>query len=233
MARSASEKPAQNAPVLAFGSEIDRNRPVGGQIYEIVRLNIILENLKPLDAINEADLSRWFGVSRTPVREAYLRLIDDGLIEARYKVGTIIAQTDEARVKEGIIIRRALEREVVKLICDAGADLKSLDSIIALQSVAVSHNDHIEFFRRDEDFHAALATLAGIPSAWRLAHSVKSHTDRARIMLTANLPNRIHMAFEQHLEIIKALKARNAELSQALVSKHINSVFEALDNDVE
>jgi len=211
-----------------FISDIDRSRPIGGQIYEAVRLNIILENLKPREPINEADLAAWFGVSRTPVRDAYLRLIEDGLINAQYKVGTIVAPIDEARVREGIIIRRALEREVVKIICEGTTDLRSLDKIIALQSVAVSHNDHIEFFRLDEEFHAELAELASLPSAWRLAYSVKAHTDRARIMLTGNMPNRINIAFQEHLGLVEALLARDGELAQALIAKHINSAIEAV-----
>ncbi len=216
-----------------FACDIDRSRPIGAQIYEIIRLNIILEKLKPLAPINEADLAAWFGVSRTPVREAYLRLIGDGLINAQSKVGTIVAPIDEARVREGIIVRRALEREVVKLICENASPVPSLDRHIALQRVAVSHGDHIEFFRLDEEFHAELADLAPLPAAWRLAHSVKAHTDRARIMLTGNLPSRINIAFQEHLELIEALKAHDGDLAQRLISKHINSAFEALDDNAK
>ncbi|WP_380058794.1 GntR family transcriptional regulator (plasmid) [Falsihalocynthiibacter sp. SS001] len=212
---------------------LDRSRPLGTQIYEQIRLAIILEKLKPNDPISETELSTAFGVSRTPVREAYQRLIEDGLLRSKAKAGTLVAPIDDARVREGIIVRRALEREVVKIIATTDVNLRALDSNIALQSVAVSHNDHIEFFRQDENFHAALADLAMLPSAWRLAHSVKSHTDRARIMLTGNLPNRINVAFNEHLALVDALKAQDAELAQALISKHINSAFEAVNADIE
>lgn len=231
MSSSAVQDPKPIGPPISFRDEIDRSRPIGVQIYELVRLNIILEVLKPLDPINETDLSAWFGVSRTPVREAYVRLVNDGLVQARNKVGTIVAPIDGARVKEGVIIRRALEREVVKLVCENEVSLKPLDSLIALQSVAVSHDDHITFFKLDEEFHAALADLADLPSAWRLAHSVKAHTDRARIVLTAK-SKRINIAFSQHLELVEALKSRDVELSQALIFKHINSVAEELENHV-
>lgn len=223
----------QKAPKPPFIGEIDRSRPIGVQIYEAVRLNIILENLKPLEPINEGNLASWFGVSRTPVREAYLRLIDDGLIDAQNKVGTIVAPIDDARVREGIIVRRALEREVVKLICENSTDLRPLDRIIALQSVAVSHDDHIEFFQVDEEFHAKLADLARLPSAWRLAYSIKAHTDRARIILMGNRPRRINVAFQEHLELVEALKAQDSELAQALISKHINSAFESVADHAE
>ncbi|MEP0521098.1 MAG: GntR family transcriptional regulator [Hyphomicrobiales bacterium] len=232
MAVSKREK-ERKAPKPPFVGKVDRSRPIGVQIYEAVRLSIILEHLKPLDPINEGDLAAWFGVSRTPVRDAYLRLIDDGLIDAQNKVGTIVAPIDEARVREGIIVRRALEREVVKLICETSADLRPLDKIVALQSVAVTHEDHIEFFKVDEEFHAMLADLAQLPSAWRLAYSIKAHTDRARILLTGNLPKRINIAFQEHLELIESLKSRDSELAQALISKHINSAFESVADYAE
>ncbi|MCI4665786.1 MAG: GntR family transcriptional regulator [Neomegalonema sp.] len=215
---------------LAEGN-LDRSRPLGPQIYEIVRLNIILENLKPNDRINETDLSRWFEVSRTPVRDAYQRLIDDGLIVARNKVGTLVSPVDEARVSEGIVIRRALELEVVKLICARKPDLRELDAVLALQHVAVAQQDHIAFFKEDEKLHAALAQLAGLPAAWRLAQSVKAHTDRARIMLTKNMPGRMEVALGEHLEIVDALRASDAKRAAMLISQHINSAFDAVKND--
>jgi DNA-binding GntR family transcriptional regulator len=128
MSSSAAPDPKRDDSPISFRDEIDRSRSIGIQIYEVVCLNIILEVLKPLDPINETDLSAWFGVSRTQVREAYVRLVNDGLIQACNKVGTIVAPIDSARVKEGIIIRRALEREVVKLVCENKVSLKPLDS---------------------------------------------------------------------------------------------------------
>lgn len=207
---------------------IDRSRSIGPQIYELIRLNIILDVLKPGMPINEQDVCEWIGVSRTPIREAYQKLMQDGLVLSIPKVGSVVSDIDDGRVKEGIIIRRALEREVVKIICAKEVDLSRLEPVLALQSVAVSQSDHIEFFKRDEEFHLLLAQLAGIPSAWRLAQSVKAHTDRARIRLTANLPLRINLAFDEHLKIVDALRVKDAELSQALISKHINSAFEAV-----
>ncbi|MEM7176112.1 MAG: GntR family transcriptional regulator [Pseudomonadota bacterium] len=208
---------------------IDRSRPLGQQIYEMLRLAIILEVLQPKDPVNEGELSEALEVSRTPLREAYQKLVEDGLIESRAKSGTTVTAIDDTKVREGIIIRRALEREVVGLLAADPPDLRPLDSIIALQSVAVSHGDHIEFFRKDEHFHAELANLAGLPAAWRLAHSVKSHTDRARIMLTGHLPQRINVAFNEHIALVEAIKSGDAELSKALVSKHINSALDAVD----
>ncbi len=226
---SKNEQAFEIANVLS-PNMIDRTRSIGPQIYDLVRLNIILDNLIPGQAINEQDVCGCLGVSRTPMREAYQKLMHDGLIKTISKVGTIVSDIDDARVTEGIIIRRALEREVVKIICTNDCDLSVLEPLVALQSVAVSQKNHIDFFKYDEEFHQLLAKMAGIPSAWRLAQSVKAHTDRARIRLTADLPLRINVAFEEHLKLIEALKSKDAELAQALVSQHINSAFEAVKN---
>lgn len=206
---------------------IDRSSAIGAQVYDLLRLKIILDQLPPGTQINEQDIGKWLGVSRTPVREAYQKLMNDDLVITQPKVGSIVAPIDNDRVKEGIIIRRALEREVVKLICQNGADLSRLEPSLALQKVAISQNDHIEFFRQDERFHMLLAEIANLPSAWRLAQSVKAHTDRTRIRITRNLPSRIGQAYAEHLELLEALKAKDVDTAQSMMSNHINSVFDA------
>lgn len=213
-----------------FSSDmIDRSSAIGGQVYDLLRLKIILDELLPGTQINEQDIGKWLGVSRTPVREAYQKLMNDSLVITQPKVGSIVAPIDDDRVKEGIVIRRALEREVVKLICQGNGNLARLEASMALQKVAISQNDHIEFFKQDEHFHMLLADIAGLPSAWRLAQSVKAHTDRARIRITSNMPSRIGQAHAEHLELIAALKDKDVETAKFMMSKHINSVFDALE----
>ncbi len=209
-------------------ASIDRSRAIGPQIYDLVRLKIILSQLPPGTGINEHELANLLGVSRTPVREAYQKLADDGLIVSRPQVGSVVAPLDDDRVTEGIIIRRALEREVMKMLCDHGCDLHRVEPLLAMQKVAVDQDDYVAFFNADEEFHALLAELAGIPAAWRLAQSVKAHTDQARVRLTSAIPRRIELAFSEHLQLIDAIRARDAQTAQRVISQHIDSVFEAI-----
>jgi DNA-binding GntR family transcriptional regulator len=209
--------------------QIDRSRAIGGQVYELLRLLIILDQLQPGMQINEQDIAQWLGVSRTPVREAYQRLMSDGLVLTQPKVGSVVSPIDQKRIKEGIIIRRALEREVVRLICNNDIDLDRFSANLALQKVAVSQSDAIEFFKQDEAFHFMLAELAGIPTAWRLAQSVKAHIDRARIRITSNLPDRMDQALAEHLELIEALKKKQTDIALNLISQHIEAIFSDVD----
>lgn len=209
--------------------QIDRSRAIGGQVYELLRLYIILDRFKPGMQINEQDIAAWLGVSRTPVREAYQRLMSDGLVITQPKVGSVVSTIDNKRIKEGIIIRRALEKEVVRLLCETQVNIDRFSANLALQQVAVSQSDHIEFFKQDEAFHLMLAELAGIPTAWRLAQSVKAHIDRARIRITSNLPDRMDQAFDEHLKLIEALKQKQTDVALELISQHIEAIFSDVD----
>lgn len=225
--------PAAWSEVFA-DAQLDRSRSIGPQVYDFVRLKIILSELPSGTQINEHWLANTLGVSRTPIREAYQKLVHDSLIISQPQVGSIVAPIDDKRVLEGMIIRRALESEVIQILCGRtedppGADLNVLDPILAVQKVAAERNDYVEFFKLDEAFHAKLSDLAGIPAAWRLAQSVKAHTDRARIQLMSSLPNRLQQAFEEHGQLITAIRARDAGQAQEIISRHINSVFDALD----
>jgi DNA-binding GntR family transcriptional regulator len=205
---------------------IDLSRAIGPQVYDLLRLKIIFSELPPGTKINEHELASRLGISRTPVREAYQKLADDNLIVSRPQVGSIVAPLDDERVSEGIVIRRALELEVIKKLCEQGDDLQRIEPVLALQKVAVEQDDYFTFFNLDEQFHALLAELAGIPAAWRLAHSVKAHADIARLSLSRSIPGRIKVAFNEHLQLIEAIGERDTNRAQSIIVAHINSVFE-------
>ncbi len=211
----------------ALGNDaLDRGHAIAPQIYERIRLAIILSNLPSGSLLIESDLAAHFSVSRTPVREAYIRLSADGLIETRPQVGSVVAPKDDDRVREGAIIRRALESEVVVALAHSGVSLTSLRPTLALQKLAVEDGDVVAFFNADEFFHAELATLAGIPSAWRLAQSVKSHTDRARIELMSGIETRIRVAYDEHLALVELIEQGDVDAARAAIGVHINSVFD-------
>lgn len=211
---------------------LDRAGPIAPQIYDRIRLAIILSDLESGMMVNEAEVAAIFNVSRTPVRTAYVQLSADGLIETRAHVGSVVAPRDEGKVREGAIIRRALEGEVVEALALAGPDLTPVRRHLAEQKFALDIGDVTAFFHADEKFHSGLAGLAGIPNAWRLVHSVKGHTDRARIELMSNVENRTLKAYEEHLTLLELIEAGLVTEARAAMSRHINSVFDALGIEI-
>ena len=93
---------------------IDPRRSLSAQVYELAREAIVSLWLKPGQAISEKEIASQLGVSRTPVREALLRLSDEGLIEVFRQSGTFVCPIKLHDVYEGLLIREALETAVVR-----------------------------------------------------------------------------------------------------------------------
>ncbi|MEM7024082.1 MAG: GntR family transcriptional regulator, partial [Pseudomonadota bacterium] len=117
--------------VWLAGAAASPGQPLSQQIYGHMRRAIIEGRLEPGGTIDEPAVAHHFGVSRTPVREALLRLRQDGLVEIRRQAGTFVAPIDRTRVEEGMIVREALEPRALEIAC-ARTDQRTLDDLVAL-----------------------------------------------------------------------------------------------------
>ncbi|MEP3280494.1 MAG: GntR family transcriptional regulator [Stappiaceae bacterium] len=207
--------------------KLDPSAPIAPQIYDNIRRAIIFSNLLSGTPVNETAIGEYFGVSRSPVRAAYQQLAADGLIETRPQVGSSVAPRDEVRVREGAIIRRALECEVVEILARRQVDLSALRRHLSSQQIAIEDDDVEAFYLADESFHAGLAFCADMPSAWRLAQSVKGHTDRARMELMSRIEHRTLRAYEEHVQLLELIRDGDVQGARKAIAKHIDSVFDA------
>ncbi|HEY0918754.1 GntR family transcriptional regulator, partial [Devosia sp.] len=91
-------------------------------MYELLRNDIVLGVLRPLEPIREAELSERLGVSRTPVREALLRLASLGLVDIYPQSGTRVAPIRLEKVRAAQLIREAVEVEVIRRACETITD---------------------------------------------------------------------------------------------------------------
>ncbi|WP_257098541.1 GntR family transcriptional regulator [Pseudovibrio flavus] len=206
---------------------IDRSKPIAPQVYDVLRNAITRYELPPESQINEPELANTLGVSRTPLRQAYQKLAEEELIISRPQVGSIVAPIDNKKIREGIIIRRALEREVVRILCETSPSLTDLDPILAVLRVAMKNKDAVGYFNADQEFHQKLAELADIPAAWRLSMSVKGHSDRARLHLMIKNSARLERAYNEHLELIGAISTGDIESAEAIINRHVSATTDA------
>ena len=91
---------------------IDDYASVGEYVYAEIRRQIINWKLKPGQRISEAEMSKILEVSRTPVREGFIRLKNEGLVKILSQRGTIISKIDLKKVTEGIFIRTCLKKKL-------------------------------------------------------------------------------------------------------------------------
>jgi GntR family transcriptional regulator, rspAB operon transcriptional repressor len=195
-------------------------------IYEKLREEIVAMRLLPGVALHEGQLTEKFGVSRTPVREALIRLVKEGLVDVFPQSGTFVAPIPLGEIPEAMIIRRALERITVERAAETmdatGRDL--LDTTLERQRLCAADEDYEAFHQADEAFHEAIASIAGYPGIWKLLKQTKAHMDRYR-RLTLPVPGRMACVIREHKKIFVALKKGHAREAQLAMRRHLDAVL--------
>lgn len=221
----AGEVPPRVSRPPARRAALPHRPTASSQILAALRADILGMRLKPGEPLTEKDLTERFGVSRTPLREALIRLAEDGLVEIFPQSGTFVGRIPVEALPEAVVVRQALECAAMPLIVartDA-AGLALLDAIIARQAAMAALGDQDAFHAADEEFHEALATLAGHPGLWRVAQQAKTQIDRCRRM-TLPMPGRMPVVVEEHRAIVQALRARDARAADSAMRQHLSSL---------
>jgi DNA-binding GntR family transcriptional regulator len=206
---------------------LDRRERLAERVYATLRAEIVSGALPPDCQISEQEISERLQVSRTPLREALVRLVEDGLAVVYPQFGTFVAPIRLEAVAEAQFIREHLEcaliREAARHI--GPQDLELLRGNIDQQERAARDGDHRRFYALDEELHAGFAQAAGRPGVWRLIQHSKIHLDRVRhlsLPITQQLPRLI----EQHRAIVGAVADRSADRAENALRVHLREVFE-------
>jgi len=208
----------------------ERGITAAQQVYQQLRAEIVGLHRKPGDPISEKDLAQAHGVSRTPVREAMLKLASERLVEVFPQSGTFVARIPLSDLPQSIIIRAALEEASVRYAAERATaeQIGRLTAIIARQRVVVAAGDREGFHLSDEDFHAALSDAAGLPGVWTLIQQVKVQIDRYR-RLTLPEPGRMQRVVEEHAAVVTAIAAHDPDAAVLAIRRHLENLREGID----
>lgn len=200
-----------------------RGTTAAASIHAILRDDILSLKREPGSQINEKDIAANHGVSRTPVREALLRLADEGLVDIVAKSGTYVSRIPLGALGEAIAIRKVLEQFAVKAAVTHATRSQVIEmrAIVARTQEAAEAGDQDMFHRTDEAFHEAIAVAGRHPGVWALVRQVKLQVDRFR-RLTLPLQGRMLLAVNEHAGVIDAIEARDAETAGARLGAHID-----------
>ena len=223
----ASEEPGIPATATAdrrIGRVVDRRLPIVPQIYEALRDAIVRVAVRPGQAISETEMAAGFGVSRTPIREALIRLADEGLIDIYPQAGTFVSLIDLAAVREAQFVRQTLETAVAVQAASIAAGVTVFDSILDRQERAIRDHDFPEFFASDEDLHRKVFELAGHGQTWRLVQSAKSHLDRVRQLEQPAEATLLEM-LRQHRAIAAAIRGGDVPGVIEVVREHATVIL--------
>ncbi|MCF3640265.1 GntR family transcriptional regulator [Rhizobium sp. TRM95111] len=207
--------------VLAQGA------PVGPQVYRILRERIIRAELTPGMLISESEIARMFSLSRQPVREAFIKLAEEGLLEVRPQRGTLVRKITKAAVMDARFVREAIEADIVKLVASEhdGALVRELREQVKRQR-AVPEDDPATFMKLDEFFHRTLAEAADKSYAWKVLEDVKAQMDRVRYLSFIHFP--IPKIVNQHAAIVDAIERGEPEEADRAMRLHLREILSDL-----
>lgn len=207
--------------------EFDLSAPIAPQICRNLRTQIIRCALKPGDRLSEADVARAFKVSRQPVREAFIKLAEQGLLTVLPQRGTTVSRIAYPSVLDARFMREAIEADIISILVQA----PSSDLIALLQSEIIAQrnadpSDAAEFTRLDERFHRHLAEAAGKAGAWTLLEGLKAQMDRVRYLSLGRFP--MPKLIEQHAALVACIAAGDADGADAAIRVHLREVLRDL-----
>ena len=210
---------------------VHRATTVAATIYRDLRTDIVSAHRKPGDPIAEKQIAESYGVSRTPVREAVLKLADEGLIEIFPQSGTFVARIPVAALPEATVIRKTLEAATVRLAAERAtrSRIAELRAGLERQRECEAAHDVNGFHEADEDFHALIADIAGYPGFWTLTQQVKVQVDRCR-RLTLPASRRLGEVIAEHESIADAIANRDPDGAARNLIRHLDGLRLTIDD---
>lgn len=207
---------------------------IAPQVLRLLREAIIRGELPPGRRLSEAEIARRFGVSRQPVREAFIKLQEAGLLSILPQRGTAVQRISLDQVLGARFVREAVEVAVVRAAAEARPArlAERLGALIAAQEAAAARQDPVDFLRLDEAFHRALAEAIGRGFAWTALEPIKAQMDRARFLSfegATPLPDLIR----QHRAIADAIAAGAPDAAEAAMRAHLREILSSLPRMAE
>ncbi len=202
----------------------------GVRVYQTLRDGIIKGRLAPGAALSEKRLAEEYGVSRTPVREAFIKLAEDGLVRIVPQSGTFVSLIDLEAVLDSQLIREALECATVFLAAQrAGpAEAEQLAELLDRQRQAAAGGDHAGFIAGDDALHACIIEISGRPGVLKAVEAAKIHLDRIRYLTGEDDSHKVDI-IGQHTAIVERIVAGDGRGARKLMREHIRMLFGKLD----
>jgi GntR family transcriptional regulator, rspAB operon transcriptional repressor len=196
--------------------------------YQVIRDAIVSLRLEPGQMVYEAELGSTLGVSRTPIREAFRKLMAEELIEVQPQRGARIAYMSKKKINEARFVRISLEanafKEVAKLWNPEEVRFQRLydqvKGILADQKKMVDEQNFDTFFQLDEKFHYTLLETTGNATLISIINQMRGHLNRMRYLELQETKHMRRLVIE-HEGIFDAIISNNLELTERLLSEHI------------
>lgn len=189
-------------------------------VYQTLKDAIQYLTLMPGATINEQELAVELGVSRTPIREALIRLSSEKLIDIYPQKGTYVSRIDFEFANEVAYMRHILDTEICLNLCRERVDLHDeVDEILYFMRAAIKKNNAIEYLKRDKEFHRALFAYGKHELIWNIISTSRAHYNRF-VILDLQLEGKLEKSYQEHCDILDAIAAGNEEKLLKILEVH-------------
>jgi DNA-binding GntR family transcriptional regulator len=198
-------------------------------IHAQIRHDIVSLRLRPGERLSENELALQFGTSRAPVREALIRLVEEGFIKVLPQRGTFVTAISLAAMQRARFVREALEVAIVRRAAERGlspAAMAEVQDILAEQEKA--RRDPERFTRADDAFHRTIAEDVGIAHIWAVLEREKSQLDRVRFLSLPSITP-VGDLIRQHKDIVGAIARHDPGGAESAMRVHLSEVLKIVE----
>lgn len=208
---------------------MDRYRQSAPQVFEALRKLIIGLELPPGMVLPRAELAEHYGLSQTPIRDALMRLAEDGLVEIYPQHATVVSRIDIDSALEIHFLRRSLEIEILKTCCllpqsEHAELIHKLKTHLNTQKGSLEPLNFSALAESDQQFHREMYEAAGVASLWDMVCQQSGQIDRLRRL---NLPaeGKAQAIVRDHGAILDALEKKDPCAAEAALRTHLSGTL--------
>jgi len=200
--------------------QIEHHQTLREKILETIREAILKGNLKPGEKVAEPELAERFGISRTPIREAFRQLESEGYLTVIPRKGAVVAALSERDVQEFYAIKSILEGYAAELAAKnlSDKDLARLEAINAKLKKLADDGDVKSFYRVHNEFHDTFLKAADNSKLYELIQQLGMKFSRLR-MASLSVNGRMAISVAEHDKLLDAFRRHDGKSAEDLVKK--------------
>ena len=197
--------------------------------YQYLKKSILNLDFRPGEQLHIEEFTKKLEVSRTPIREAFLRLATEGLVDVRPRVGYFVSDITEQDIRDLFEVREIVETRAARQAAEALTDeeLEKLKALLQESEQAVKDGDFTTYINNDVKFHDYLQKHVSNQRLQAVMESLNDLTHRERVLSTRMNIN-IKCTLVEHGKIVEALVDRDGKAASDFMAEHLKNVCQRL-----
>ncbi|NLO85949.1 MAG: GntR family transcriptional regulator [Clostridiales bacterium] len=224
-------QPDHFEPIQMGDFQLKDSQTVASQLYHTLRERIINMQLAPGMTMSEQETANAFKVSRTPVREAFIRLSREKMVIISPQRRTAVAKISTERVRQEHFLRESLEQAVLErfVLMQRPEAIQHLRDVIKLQQHAILSSDFPLFLMQDEAFHKTFYVETSNELCYQILWRNSFDYQRLRYLSSFSNESIRQMNITQHEQLLAHIINRDLQDVHSLLRKHVRRIFEEID----